>query len=222
MKENEIVAAMERRGEIDTRLMQTQVVPGRPICAGISPYIIDGNVNGANTELCGCFGPAGNLKPNPRVRIHPDLVSREGIGQSAPLQRGAEMLHSTLLHEYRHIQQTNEECNQSGVRARGVCTDCNHPHEMDAYLSELEAGVSRISIRNAWVRVFVNWNYLAPGQQKVFAVRRASARRKVLSRFPHVNWQTDPVVLSTIRWCNSLAGGARGTCNSPLAPLSKP
>jgi len=217
-----IVQAMERRGEIDTRLMQTQPLPGRQVCAGTSPYILDGSVQGAFTSSCGCFGPDGDRKPNPRIRIHPNLVSREGIGGGAPLQRNAEMLHSTLLHEYRHVQQTYEECNRPGVRARGVCTDCNGPDEMDAYLSEIEAGYSRGPIRHAWVRIFVNWDFLAPEQQRVFAARRDSARRKVESRFPGVNWQRDPDVLATQRWCNSLAGGSRGTCNSSLAPLEVP
>lgn len=150
------------------------------------------------------------------------LVSREGIGRGAPLQRNAETLHSTLLHEYRHVKQSYEECNLTGARSSGVCTDCNHPHEMDAHLSEIEAGYSRGPLRHAWVRIFVNWDFLAPEQQRVFAARRDSARRKVDSRFPGVNWQRDPDVLATQRWCNSLAGGACGRCDSPLAPLAVP
>lgn len=170
-----IVQAMERRGEIDTRLMETRPVPGRPGCAGRSPYILDRSVQGAFTISCGCFGPAGNRKPNPRIRVHTDLVSRERIDRGAPLQMGAETLHSTLLHEYRHV----------------------------------------------WVRVFVNWDFLAPEQQRVFAARIESARRRVAAMFPRVNWRTDPGVLATRRWCNSLAGGARGTCDSPMATTYK-
>ena len=141
-----IVQAMERRGEIDTRLMETRPVPG---CAGRSPYILDRSVQGAFTIPCGCFGSAGNRKPNPRIRVHPDLVSHERIGTGAPLQLGADTLHSTLFHECRHVQQSSEECNRLGARASGVCTDCNHPHEMDAYLFEIEAGYSRGPIRYA-------------------------------------------------------------------------
>jgi len=55
------------------------------------------------------------------------------------LQQGVEILHSTLLHEFWHVIQIFETCNISEQSA-GTCTDRNDLEEMDAYLSQIEAG----------------------------------------------------------------------------------
>jgi hypothetical protein len=212
-----VVDAMRARGEMDDRLMATEAVTGRDAdCANTNPYIVDSGVNGANTTTCSCFGPEGARLPNPRMRFHPDMIRR------------VERLHSTLLHEFRHVRQLHEECNQSGhsPSVGGVCTDCNSPSEMDAYLAQIEAGYDPQEIRSGWVRVFTNWSYLAPEQQRVFQARRDAAQQKVERLFPDVNWVTDAAVMRYNTWCQNLTNRigteTRGTCDDLLAPLNRP
>lgn len=216
-----IVQAMEQRGDIDTRLMATQANLSRPGCANTQAYLLGTSVRGASTNFCGCFGSRGNRLPNPRIRVHPDLVSQTSLGFNRPQQIGAETLHSILLHEFRHVRQEYERCNSPRAQTGGggICTDCNSPDEMDAYLSEIEAGYAAEPIRHAWVRVYVNWDYLSERQQAVFATRREAAERKLAHYYPGVNWAADSEVRLYQAWCQRLAGGPRGTCDSSLAPL---
>lgn len=207
-----VVDVMKARGEIEDRLMAAQAVTGRePDCENTNAFIVSSTVNGANTTSCGCSGPDADHLPNPRIRIRPDMISR------------AETLHSTLLHEFRHVRQSYEDCNRpaNSPTGGGICTDCNDPHEMDAYLAQVEAGYDRQEIRSGWVRVYTNWGYLAPEQQQVFQARRDAARQKVEGLFPGVDWEADSSVVTYSNWCRGLAGGAHGTCDLPIAPLNK-
>ncbi len=220
-----VVHAMEQRGEINRQLMATKVSSRLQICGSANPFILDSTANGAFTSSCGCFDPSGSLLPNPRIRIHPDLISRTSIGSHFPLQTRAEILHSTLLHEFRHVMQFFEECNMSGSAA-GQCTDCNDPHEIDAYLSEIEAGYHPTAIRHAWIRVFVNWDYLSQNQQKLLQLRRDTAEKKVNSLFPGIIWNADPEVLIWRKQCTILSGKAgssdekiKGKCQQKAFPI---
>jgi hypothetical protein len=89
---------------------------------------------------------------------------------------------------------------------------------MDAYLAEIEAGYAAEPIRHAWVRVYVNWDYLSDFQQAAFIARRQAAEQKVRRYFPGANWNTDSAVSTYRNWCQGLAGGSRGTCDATLAP----
>jgi len=213
-----VVWAMEQRGEISRALMATQAVPGaaRVHCRLDRPFLLE-PVSGAFTDSCGCMGPAGNRTPNPRVRIHPDLVTKVSIGASQPRQTRAEVLHSTLLHEFRHVRQFYETCNGTGTGS-GPCTDCNDPTEMDAYLAEMEAGYDTTALRHAWVRVFVNWNFLSTRQQGTFQARRDAAQARIDALFPGVNWSADSQVQAYQAFCQGLAATAGpGFCDHPLA-----
>jgi hypothetical protein len=97
---------------------------------------------------------------------------------------------------------------------------------MDAYLAEVEGGYDPQSIRRAWVRVYVNWPWLAPEQQTVFMPRQRAARQKVDSFFPNVAWASDPDVGRYSRHCQQLDarldGNTAGCCDDPMAPLNGP
>jgi peptidoglycan hydrolase-like protein with peptidoglycan-binding domain len=204
-----IADEMVKRGEIETRYFEVQqTTEGSHDCTSSpSLFIVDGTLSGAVTSECTCAStPAGSVA-NPRIRV--------GINA---IRGSAESLHSTLIHEFRHVRQQYELCN-SGFFSSGVCTDCNNPEEMDAYLAEIEAGYTPSSIRHAWVRVFVNWDFMAPSQQNVFSNRKQAAFLKVNQLFPGIAWENDHSVQVYRSWCNSLAGGAVGTCNSFLAPV---
>jgi hypothetical protein len=224
-----VMQVMIRRGEADPRLLVTQAVPGHQHsdCHSASLLIIDPSVNGANTISCGCMGSTGNRLPNPRIRVNFGALQSQAVTSPHPGQQFQEFLaaliHSTLFHEFRHVRQDFELCQAGGSQGTGICTDCNHPAEMDAYLSEIEAGYSPHVYRHAWVRVYTNWNYLSLGQQSIFAARRAAAEQKINRAFPRVNWATDPEVVRYQSHCQQLdrqAGGqTRGRCDSALAPV---
>ncbi|MGE5602299.1 MAG: hypothetical protein ACM30E_04575 [Nitrososphaerales archaeon] len=225
-----IAQIMERRGEIDAALLTTQAVSGhaQADCRNADAYVIDPAVNGANTISCGCLTDAGGRRlPNPRIRLNFDLLQSRALTtphQNEFHEHLAEILHSTLLHEFRHVVQDYAACNTAGGQARGICTDCNSPLEVDAYLAEIEAGYRPGVYRHAWVRVFVNWDYLAPEQQAVFSTRQAAARRKIDTAFPGIDWAADREVAQYRAWCRSLEtaarGPSRGACDDPMAPLN--
>jgi hypothetical protein len=215
-----ITQAMERSGDIDPRLMATQAVPGgRPGCRDTEPYVLDPSVHDANTISCGCMGTVGRRTPNPRIRINPRAVSHMSSDPAARSQLGAEGLQALLIHEYRHVRQYAEQCNRpGGGHGTGVCTDCNDPTEMDAYLATIEAVTAAEPIRAAWVRVVSNWDFLSDQQQGAFTARRHLAEQKVARYYPRVVWSADAEVLLYQRFCRGLAGGSRGECDSTLAP----
>lgn len=97
---------------------------------------------------------------------------------------------------------------------------------MDAYLAEVEGGYDDRSIRRAWVRIYVNWPWLAPEQQAIFTPRLTVARRKVDRLFPNVDWINDLDVIRYSQWClqlnRQLSNNTAGCCNNPLAPLNGP
>lgn len=212
-----VVQYMETQGEIDPNLIGTPTATqrGAEVCRNHSTTYIVGPALGASalTTKCDCSGVAGNSLPNVRIQIGPRAIHR------------IETLHSTLFHEFRHVLQEHEACNQSsgGARVGGVCTDCNQPEEMDAYLAELEGGYDPQSISNAWVRVYTNWPWLAYEQQAIFMPRQVAARRKVDSIFPNFDWANDPRVIRYSRWCKQLNSRVNGNvadyCDNPMAPL---
>jgi len=215
-----VVQAMEGRGEIDSNLTAAPAAAqqGAAVCASATSYSVEPSLGAsALTTSCGCSGPVGNRIPNVRVQFGPGALRR------------IETLHSTILHEFRHVRQIHEECNRPGnsaVGSGGVCTDCNSPEEMDAYLAEVEAGYDPPSLRRAWVRVYTNWPYLALRQQLVFLARKTAAEQKINNQFPNVNWDADPQVILYSNWCQrlntQLGGNTQGTCDNPIAPLNGP
>jgi hypothetical protein len=221
---------MVRRGEVDGAILATRAVPGHQCsdCESASLFVLDTSVNGANTTNCGGLGTAASPLPNPRIRVNFDSLQSQAIANPHPGQGFtdffAALIHSTLLHEFRHIRQEQAALVARGGEGSGVCTDCNHPAEMDAYLSEIEAGYNPHVYRHAWVRVYTNWGYLAPVQQTVFATRRTAAQAKIERAFPGVDWSADPDVVRYRAHCQEIdrrAGGhTRGRCDSPLAPLA--
>lgn len=228
-----IAQVMTQRGEIDSQLMVTQAVPSHHLadCQQTNPYIVDPGVNGANAMSCGCItAQTGTKLPNPRIRINLNAFLSRAVSVPHPNQSFHEflaaILHSTLFHEFRHVRQQFETCQNPGGGGSGICTDCNDPTEMDAYLSEIEAGYNPQVYRYAWVRVHTNWDYLSPAQQAVFANRRAAAEQKINRAFPNVNWAADPDVARYLTHCQSLdqrvGGNSRGQCNSTLAPTASP
>lgn len=211
-----VVWAMEQRGEIDMRLLRTQPSTQPAVCSQPEAIALDPTIGGAVTTPCGCLGTSGSRTPNPRIRIRPTLVTNNPFAPGFARQINAEVLHSTLIHEFRHVIQEYEKCNGTLNTAQGVCTDCNSPEEMDSYLAEIEAGYDRAVVRHAWVRVFVNQDFLSASQRGVFQTRIDAALQKINRTFPGVDWNVDPEVLRTRSFCDQLGPSPPhvGTCGN--------
>jgi hypothetical protein len=215
-----IVRQMESVGEIDPSLMVTPTATagGAAVCQTTALWDIDPAMGRSALETpCGCDGPAGDQRPNVRIRVGPGAVA------------DIEHLHSALFHEFRHVRQDFEACRggpSAGARFGGVCTDCNKPEELDSYLAEAEAGYNAEAVRHAWARVVSNWTWLAPEQQQVFLARVTAVRGKVERLFPGVDWDNDPEVRRYSAFCSQMdqraGGNTAGCCDSRIAPLSAP
>lgn len=213
-----VVRHMESQGEIDTSIMAPPTAGGRQaVCANTNRYIVTPSLgSSALATKCDCTASGSTQLPNVRIEVGPGAI------------RNAESLHSTLFHEFRHVRQEHEQCNmtRSSSGFGGVVTDCNNPEEMDAYLAEAEAGHENRAIRHTWVRVYVNWPWLAPEQQQVFMARQRTVRQKVDRLFPNVDWAADSDVARYEANCqrlDQLAGGnTYGTCDSPWRPSLLP
>lgn len=121
--------------------------------------------------------------PNPRVRVNPAVI------------RSLSTLQSTLLHEFRHIEQEYAEINQTAP-ARGNMghrLNFNEPGEIDAYLSEVEASFEQGEhVLQSFARAYVTNRYLAPEQQAVFRARLANAEAKVNRLYnTTIEWETN-------------------------------
>ncbi|MEA2531573.1 MAG: hypothetical protein QOG89_3217 [Thermomicrobiales bacterium] len=216
-----VAKAMEQRGDIDRSAMcPVTATKGAAVCSTTERYAVDAGTEGALMTSCGCGGPKGARLPNVRIQVGPASIQK------------AERLHATLLHEFRHVQQERARCNLPGTASSGsgICTDCNHPDEMDAYLAEIESGYEPMLLQRPWVRVYVNWPYLAPEQQQLFQGRRDAAERKIAQHFPKVPWEKNSLVAAYRAHCEKLneairsasddpAADTHGTCDDPLAPL---
>ena len=130
---------MASNGEIDLSVTSpATATQGAQVCSETTLLGIDQSLGAsAVTTRCDCTGPQGNRKVNIRVRFGPNAVAR------------IETLHSTLLHEFRHVRQEHAACNspaRTGIG--GVCTDCNDPDD----LAEIEAGYDQQALLHALAR----------------------------------------------------------------------
>jgi hypothetical protein len=218
-----VAKAMEQRGDIDTKLMAAPAAAtGAAVCSTTARYALSTSMEGALTTACGCEGASGSKVPNARIEVGSVMIKDLAV------------LHSTLLHEFRHVKQERERCNIPGITPGrgGACTDCNSPDEMDSYLSEVESGYDKSALLNPWVRVYVNWTYLAPEQQQVFQARKDAAQKKIERFYGKMPWERYGMVSTYQRHCEKLTEDVRkqsrnsteetkGTCDDALAPLSR-
>jgi hypothetical protein len=185
-----VVQAMLGEGQIEHSLIQTEPDTSRrqAVCHGTNCFVVDDGVSGASTIYCRPIEVAARNLPNPRVRINPSVVRT-----LLPLQ-------STILHEYRHIEQNYSEINQEGgaTSADGHRLNCNDPGEMDAYLAEVEHAYEQSDhLLQSFSRVYVTNEYLAPEQQAVFRARMVNAQAKVDRLFgTTIEWRTNNHVVA--------------------------
>lgn len=171
-----VVGAMTRRGDLDRRLLATRRtgrgLPSRPLWRVARLGRLGAGVS---------FAPAftaddGRTRlPNPRFTVDPRLL--DGRRTHLPL------LHSALLHEFRHVRQRFERLNAGTAGRRRPPGYCNDPDEFDAYLAEVEAGYDAAAVIRAAVRAAVTWQRLDDADRAPFRRRWQAAQRSFQTRF---------------------------------------
>jgi hypothetical protein len=164
-----LVAAMTARGELDPKLLRTSG-------EGELWEIRDVGDLGAAASFRASFpdpDDATHRLPNPRFGVSPALLSP---GHPGALER----LHSTLLHEYRHVEQQAERVNRPRETGRAREPGYgNDPDEFDAYLSEVESAYSASHMRTAALQAGVGWEFLADADKEPFRARWTAAQARI-------------------------------------------
>ncbi len=168
----EVVIAMTTRGELQPRLLQTS---GGGDLWRISDLGEEGAVVTFQSPFPDPADPARRL-PNPRFEVSRRLLSP---GSSGGLVR----LHTSLLHEFRHVQQAAERVNArrgpgspaEAPRPPGYGTD---PNEFDAYLSEVELSYDTGHMFTAALQAGVHWGFLADSDRTPFRARWRAAQAR--------------------------------------------
>jgi hypothetical protein len=161
-----LVRAMTDRGELDPRLLRTSGEGSLWEVRDVSPM-------GAEATFRGSFpdpDDASRRLPNPRFGVSPRMLA-----PGADLEE----LHTTLLHEYRHVQQAAERVNGpavTGPRAPGYGND---PDEFDAYLAEVEQARTREQVESGAIRAGVGWDLLAEPDREPFRTRWTAAQERI-------------------------------------------
>jgi hypothetical protein len=164
-----VVAAMTGRGELDARLLRT---------SGEGDLWQVRDVGGLTAQVS--FRPAfadpddpSHRLPNPRFSVSPTALQP---GRPDALER----LHTSILHEYRHVQQAAERANGPAVSGAGVEPGYgNDPDEFDAYLSEVESSYTRTHMTTAAVQAGVHWEFLADADRIPFRTRWTAAQARI-------------------------------------------
>ncbi len=164
-----VVEAMTGRGELDPRLLRTSG-------EGDLWQVRDVGGLGAQVSFRPAFAdpddPSRRL-PNPRFSVSPAVLRP---GRADALER----LHTSILHEYRHVRQAEERANGPAVSGAGVEPGYgNDPDEFDAYLSEVESSYSRTHMTTAAVQAGVHWEFLAAADRVPFRARWTAAQARI-------------------------------------------
>jgi peptidoglycan hydrolase-like protein with peptidoglycan-binding domain len=168
-----VVDEMRDRRELDARLLVAAPVAGdsRSWCANADFFSVDDTLTDtfvAAAVLCqeNCVDHGGLRSPNARIRVGPGAF------------KDIALLHSQLLHEFRHVKQQADEC--SVGKTKIPCGYCADPQELDAYLAEVEAGYSPKLIHAAFRMAYVMFkSFTPPGRQAALQSRRDAAQIKV-------------------------------------------
>jgi hypothetical protein len=159
-----VVEAMSSRGQLDPRLLRTsgegelwqiRDVPGFRAQANFRSSFADPDT-------------PGRRLPNPRFTISSTALRADGLDD----------LYTSILHEYRHVEQESEQVNSTTPREQtfGYGAD---PDEFDAYLSEVEFSYRREHMRIAALQAGVHWEFLSEANRAAFLSRWTAAQAKI-------------------------------------------
>ncbi len=164
-----VVAAMTARGELDPKLLRTS---GPDDLWRIRGAGVMGAVASFRAPFADPDDPSRRL-PNPRFSVSAGILS-----PGHP--RALEQLHSTILHEYRHVEQFAERVNRP--RETGAVPEPgygNDPDEFDAYLSEVESAYSSHHMYTAALQAGVGWEFLSDADKVPFQSRWTAAQVRI-------------------------------------------
>ena len=161
----EVVEAMTSRGQLDPRLLRTSGQGELWEIRDVSGFRAEATFKSSFADP----DNAGRRLPNPRFTISSSGLRAENLDD----------LYTSILHEYRHVEQESEHVNSKEQREQtfGYGAD---PDEFDAYLSEVEFSYRREHMKTAALQAGVHWEFLSATDHAAFQSRWTAAQKKIL------------------------------------------
>ena len=159
-----VVEAMTSRGQLDPRLLRTSGEGELWQIRDVAGFRAEATFRSAFADP----DSAGRKLPNPRFTIRSSALRPENLDD----------LYTSILHEYRHVEQESEHINSTEQREQtfGYGAD---PDEFDAYLSEVEFSYRREHMKTAALQAGVHWEFLSETNRAAFKSRWTAAQAKI-------------------------------------------
>ena len=159
-----VVEAMTSRGQLDPRLLRTSGEGELWQIRDVSGFRAEATFRSSFADP----DSPGRRLPNPRFTISSSGLRVENLDD----------LYTSILHEYRHVEQESEHVNSKEQREQtfGYGAD---PDEFDAYLSEVEFSYRREHMKTAALQVGVHWEFLSETNRAAFQSRWTAAQAKI-------------------------------------------
>ena len=159
-----VVEAMTSRGQLDPRLLRTSGDGDLWEIRDVAGFRAQANFKASFADP----DTPGRRLPNPRFTISSSGLRPENLDD----------LYTSILHEYRHVEQDNEHVNSKEQLEQFICYGAD-PYEFDAYLSEVEFSYRKEHMRTAALQAGVHWEFLSETNRAAFQSRWTAAQKKI-------------------------------------------
>jgi hypothetical protein len=159
-----VVESMTSRGQLDPRLLRTSGEGELWQIRDVAGFLAEATFKSAFADP----DTHGRKLPNPRFTISSTALRASNLDD----------LYTSILHEYRHVEQESEHVNSTEQREQtfGYGAD---PDEFDAYLSEVEFSYRREHMKTAALQAGVHWEFLSETNRAAFQSRWTAAQKKI-------------------------------------------
>jgi hypothetical protein len=159
-----VVEAMTSRGQLDPRLLRTSGEGELWQIRNVAGFLAEATFKSAFADP----DTPGRKLPNPRFTISSSALPADNLDD----------LYTSILHEYRHVEQESEHVNSTEQREQtfGYGAD---PDAFDAYLSEVEFSYRREHMKTAALQAGVHWEFLSETNRAAFKSRWTAAQTKI-------------------------------------------
>jgi hypothetical protein len=159
-----VVEAMTSRGQLDPRLLRTSGAGELWQIRNVAGFAAEATFKSAFADP----DTPGRKLPNPRFTISASALRANNLDD----------LYTSILHEYRHLEQESEHVNSTEQREQTIGYGAD-PDEFDAYLSEVEFSYRREHMKTAALQAGVHWEFLSETNRPAFQSRWTSAQKKI-------------------------------------------
>jgi hypothetical protein len=159
-----VVEVMTSRGQLDPRLLRTSGDGDLWEIRDVAGFRAQANFKASFADP----DTPGRRLPNPRFTISSSGLRPENLDD----------LYTSILHEYRHVEQENEHVNSKEQLEQFIGYGAD-PDEFDAYLSEVEFSYRKEHMRTAALQAGVHWEFLSETSRAAFQSRWTAAQKKI-------------------------------------------